>query len=327
MDREKLHRFTLNKLKDESEIEEVINWIERSEVNKEEFKTLKNLWAVSGFANYNTYVETQSGKTKKLYKKRIIPMYLVRYAAVFVLAFLIGSLSVYYQEDKNSEQLAWNEIIIPEGESAEVYLSDNTHVWLNSNTKLIYPAKFEGKTRNIKLTGEAYFEVTHNKEKPFYVETSELTVAVLGTSFNVQAFDYEKKVNVTLIEGKVTLQNSGGNVVSELFPGENAQFDLTKKTLSVSKVSTEFYTSWKDGYLVFKNEKLEDIVRKFERWYNVTVIFDEEEIKQIEFTGTILKNKPIDQIFNILKYTAEIDYSMEIINNKPSIIHLKKKPM
>ncbi len=327
MNREKLHKFVLNELSNEPEIDEVITWIESSEENKQEFETLKNLWAISGFANYDVYRAKKSDKTQKLRKKRTIPMYLLRYAAIFVLAFLIGSISVYYLGYKNSDELAWNEIIVPEGESAEVYLSDNTHVWLNSNTKLIYPAKFEGKSRDVKLTGEAYFDVSHNPKNPFYVQTPELTVAVMGTSFNVQAFDQDDEVNVTLIEGKVNLQNSKGIVVSELSPGENALFDLTKKTIHVSKANAGYYTSWKDGYLVFKNEKLEDIVRKFERWYSVSVIFDEEEIKQIEFTGTILKSKPIDQIFDILKYTAGIEYTIEIINNKPSIIHLKKKPM
>jgi ferric-dicitrate binding protein FerR (iron transport regulator) len=327
MNKEKLHKFTLNQLSNESEIEDVINWIESSEENKQEFETLKNLWAISGFANYEAYVDIKSRKTQKLLKKRVVPMSLLRYAAIFVLAFLIGSLSVYFLGNKESNELAWNEIIIPDGESAEVYLSDNTHVWLNSNSKLTYPAKFKGKSRDVKLTGEAYFEVSHNPENPFYVQTQELTVAVKGTSFNVQAYDSDNEVNVTLVEGKVTLQNTNGKFVSELSPGENARFDLTKRTISLSKANTEFYTSWKDGYLVFNDETLENIVRKFERWYNITVIFDTEKIKQLEFTGTILKNKPIDQIFNILKYTAGIDYSIEINNNKPSIIHLKKKPM
>ncbi|MCG6190653.1 FecR family protein [Maribellus maritimus] len=327
MNKEKLHKFTLNKLSKESEIEEVLNWIESSEENKQEFETLKNLWAMAGFANYEDYAGKKSCKTQKLGKKRVIPMYLLKYAAIFVLAFFIGSTSVYFLWNKESNELVWNEIIIPDGESAEIYLSDNTHIWLNSNSKLTYPQKFEGKTRDVKLSGEAYFDVSHNPENPFFVQTPELTVAVKGTSFNVQAYNSDDEVNVTLIKGKVSLQSPKGKFVSELSPGENAKFDLTKKTISLSKADTEFYTSWKDGYLVFKNETLEDIVRKFERWYNITVIFDDEEIKQIEFTGTIMKNKPIDQIFNILKYTAGIDYSFEIINHKPSIIHLKKKSM
>ncbi len=327
MNREKLHKFTLNELTNEAEIEEVVNWIESSEENKKEFETLKNLWAVSGFANYDVYQETKSGKIQITRKRGTISMYLLRYAAVFILAFFIGSVSVYLLENKVSNELVWNEIIIPEGESAKVTLSDNTHVWLNSNTKFTYPAKFEGKARNVKLTGEAYFEVSHNPENPFYVQTSELTVAVKGTSFNVQAYDSDDEVNVTLVNGKVILQNRNGNLISELSPGENAKFDLSEKTISLSKANTEFYTSWKDGYLVFKNETLEEIVKKLERWYSITVMFDKEEIKKIKFTGTILKNKSIDQIFNILKYTAGIDYSIEIINNKPSIVHLKMKPM
>ena len=327
MNTEKLHKFAFNKLSKESEIEEVLNWIESSEENKLEFETLKNLWAISGFANYGDYAGRKTRKTQKWSIRRRFPMVLLKYAAIFMLAFFIGSISVYFLGNRESNELAWNEIIIPDGESAEVYLSDNTHVWLNSNSKLIYPAKFEGKTRDVKLTGEAYFDVSHNLESSFYVQTSELTVAVKGTSFNVQAYDSDNEVNVTLIEGKVSLQSPKGKFISELSPGENAKFDIAKNTVSLSKADTEFYTSWKDGYLVFKNETLEDIVRKFERWYNIKVIFDDEEIKPIEFTGTILKNKPIDQVFSILRYTAGIDYTIEIINNKPSIIHLKKKPM
>ncbi len=327
MNRETLYKFALNKLNNDSEIEEVVKWIESSDENKKEFETVKNLWAISGFENYDSYVKAKSGSEVILRKKRIIPMYLLRYAAIFILAFTIGSISVYFLGNNRTDKLSWNEIIVPEGESAEVYLSDNTHVWLNSNTKLTYPAKFQGKEREVKLSGEAYFDVTHNPKNPFYVHTTELSVAVTGTSFNVQAFEQDDNVNVTLVEGKVKLQNPGGKVLTELSPGENAHFNLAKNTLSIVETDTEYYTSWKDGFLVFKNEKLEDIVKKFERWYNIQVVFEDEEIKQIEYTGTILKNKPIDQIFNILKYTAEIDYSIEIINNKPSIIHLKKKPM
>lgn len=327
MNRETLYKFALNKLNNDSEIEEVVKWIESSDENKKEFETVKNLWAILGFENYDSYVKAKSGSEVMLRKKRIIPMYLLRYAAIFILAFTIGSISVYFLGNNRTDKLTWNEIIVPEGESAEVYLSDNTHVWLNSNTKLTYPAKFQGKEREVKLSGEAYFDVTHNPKNPFYVHTTELSVAVTGTSFNVQAFEQDDNVNVTLVEGKVKLQNPGGKVLTELSPGENAHFNLAKNTLSIVETDTEYYTSWKDGFLVFKNEKLEDIVKKFERWYNIHVVFEDEEIKQIEYTGTILKNKPIDQIFNILKYTAEIDYSIERINNKPSIIHLKKKPM
>ncbi len=327
MDKEKLYRFALNQLANQSDIEEIVNWIEASEENKEEFETLKNLWAISGFANYDTYVGIKESRTIDHKGKHFIRLRLLKYAAIFVFAFLIGSLSVYFVKMHYVSGLALNEIIVSEGESAEVYLSDSTHVWLNSRTKLIYPAQFHGKTREVQLSGEAYFDVAHHPGNPFHVKTTQLTVEVLGTSFNVESYEQENDVSVTLVEGKVSLQNSAGKVLTELAPGENANYDLIEKKINIKTVDTDFFTSWKDGYLVFKDETLVEIAKKFERWYNLKVIFDDEQIKHVRYTGTILKSKPIDQVLEILKYTTGIDYSIEIINNKPSIIHLKSKPM
>jgi len=327
MHNEKLHKFALNQLTKEFDIEEVVSWIEASKAHKEEFETLKNLWAMYGFANYEVYAGLEREKTEVSHREKKFPMFLLKYAAVFVLAFLIGGLSILFWGNSDTAELAFNEIIVPDGESAEVFLSDKTHVWLNSGTRLIYPAKFDGKTRDVELTGEAYFEVTHNPKNPFHVKTSQLTVEVLGTSFNVEAFDKTGDVNVTLVEGKVYLQDFAGKVLTELSPGENARFNIAQKEIYISNVDTDFFTSWKDGSLLFKEETLEEIVRKFERWYNVKVVFENEAIKQIRFTGTILKNKPIYQIFDIIKYTTGIEYSIEVINNKTSIIYLKNKPM
>lgn len=327
MDREKLHKYALNQLRNQEEIEELINWIEASDENREEFETLKNLWAITGFANYDSYVGEKETNKIKPRKRRIIPLQFLKYAAIFVLALFIGALSVYILGNQFEEEVALNEIIVPDGESAEVYLSDNTHIWLNSGSTLIYPARFNGKSRDVELSGEAYFDVSYDPESPFHVKTPHLTVEVLGTSFNVEAIEYNNNVNVTLVEGKVNLQNEEGTVLTQLKPGENANFKLNEKILSIKQVDTDYYTSWKEGYLVFKDETLEEIARKFERWYSVKVVFDNESIKQTKYTGTILKNKPIDQVLEILKYTTGIEYLIEIKNNKPSIIHLKNKPM
>lgn len=327
MNKEKLHNFVLNQLTNQFDIEEVVRWIEASEDNKEEFETLKNLWAISGFANYDSYVKIEEDQTVEFKNRQTIPLKLLKYAAVFVFAFFIGSLLVYFTKTQDAGKLTLNKIIVPEGESAEVYLSDNTHVWLNSGTELIYPAQFQGKTRDVQLSGEAYFDVVHNPANPFHVKTNQLTVEVLGTSFNVESYAHENVVSVTLVEGKVTLQNPTGKALTELTPGDNAKYNLAEKEINIKTVDTDFFTSWKDGYLVFKDETLEEIAKKFERWYNMKVRFDDEQIKQVKYTGTILKNKPIDQILEILKYTTGIDYSIEIINNKPSVIHLKRKPM
>jgi ferric-dicitrate binding protein FerR (iron transport regulator) len=317
----------LHQLTNESDIEEVVSWIEASPAHKEEFETLKNLWAIKDFANYEAYVGSEQEKTVAPHRGGISLRIFFKYAAVFVLAFLIGGLSIFFWGHPDTGELAFNEIIVPDGESAEVFLSDKTHVWLNSGTRLVYPAKFDGETRDVELTGEAYFEVAHDPETPFHVKTAQLKVEVLGTSFNVEAFEKTKDVNVTLVEGKVHLQNLAGQFLTELLPGENARFDIAQKRINISNVDTDFFTSWKDGSLLFKDKTLEEITRKFERWYNVKVVFEDEAIKKIKYTGTILKNKPIDQVFDILKYTAGIEYSIEIRNNQSSIIYLNNKPM
>ncbi len=325
MDREKLHKYALNQLTERVDIEEILSWINASEENKKEFLTLKNIWAMTHFANYDDISGVQPKKNAKL---RVLSRNsFIKYAAIFILAFLVGSLSVYYISFKPDPGLTYAEIIVPAGESAEVVLPDNSHVWLNSSSKIVYPTQFNEKLREVKLEGEAYFEVARNEDLPFNVVTPNLTVGVLGTSFNVEAFPKNQSVHVTLVEGKVNLKDINGKILSGLGPGENAAFDLNKKKITISKVDTEYYTSWKEGMLLFENEKLKEIAIRFERWYNLDIQFEEEFLKEIEFTGTILKNKPIDQILDILKYTSGIDYSIEIKNNKPSIIYLKPMPM
>ena len=152
-------------------------------------------------------------------------------------------------------------------------------------------------------------------------------INVLGTSFNVEAFSQSKFTNVTLVKGKVNIENREGKVLAVLSPNENASYDAGKNKIEVSKVNTAFYTSWKEGTILFKDEKLADIAKKLERWFNVEIVFDQESVKELKFTGSVLKNKPVDQIMEILKYTSHIDYTIEVRNQLPNVIHLKKMPM
>ena len=324
MDREKLHQYTLNQISDLKDMDEIINWIDTSSENKKEYTRLKNLWAYSEFANFEEL--SSSGRTKHS-KAKLISMQFMRYAAVFILAFLIGTSTFYFLQSPQADYTAMNEVIVPLGESAEVVLPDQTRVWLNSGTQLKYPANFNGKYRDVELIGEAFFDVKDNPRHPFHVNTPNLTVEVLGTSFNVEAIPGLDKVNVTLVEGKVNLQNSKGEKLTELKPNQNGTYNLKNKQFKIEDVNVEFYTSWTKGILNFRHEKLYEIAIKLERCYNVKIEFDDPIVKELVFSGTILRNKPIDQILDILKFTSEIDYSIKIRNDKPNIIHLKTKPM
>ncbi|MDD4193638.1 MAG: FecR family protein, partial [Mangrovibacterium sp.] len=189
------------------------------------------------------------------------------------------------------------------------------------------PSDFRGKTREVRLTGEAFFEVSHDEKKPFHVVTPDLTVNVLGTSFNVEAFPDSRFTNVTLVEGKVNLETPKGKVLAVLSPDENAMYHTDNNNIEITKVNTGFYTSWKEGTILFKDEMLAGIAKKIERWYNVEIVFDDEPVREIKFTGSILKSKPIDQIMQILKYTSGVDYTIDVREQQPNMIHLKSMPM
>jgi ferric-dicitrate binding protein FerR (iron transport regulator) len=241
--------------------------------------------------------------------------------AVFVSAFLIGGIVVARWPQKEPVA-AFHEIIVPPGESAELVLSDQTHVWLNAGTRLRYPTDFQQESRTVELFGEAYFDVAKDRKRPFFVITKDLIVNALGTSFNVETRK-QSATNITLVEGKVSLEDSAGQMLTTLSPGENAFLQQGK--LEIKHVKTDLYTSWKEGIITFRDEALGDIAKKIELWYNVELNFEQESVKSIRFTGTILRNKPVDQIMEILKFTSGIDYTINVFKDKPNIIYLKKK--
>ena len=216
---------------------------------------------------------------------------------------------------------------VPFGQSVELALSDSTKVWLNSGSKFRYASNFSSKSRVVELDGEAFFDVATDKKHPFVIKTTNLDVKVTGTSFNVDAYSENDKTNITLVEGRVEIQSKSGKTVAELLPNMNAGFSKSTNELNLKKVNVDFYTSWTTGTIVFREEPLGEIAKKLEKWYSVEIVFDQEDIKDIAFSGSILKNKPIDQILEILTYISRIGYQMETNNNQPNVIHLKHLPM
>lgn len=330
MDKETLERFAANLVNDRHEIEEIVGWIEASPDHQKEFSRIKNQRILESFRNFDDLAtEDQTSNAGRPSRSlKTVRLQILRYAAVFILAFLLGGSSLFVLRNSADERaMTFNEIIVPPGESSEVILADQTHVWLNSGARLSYPSNFQGKSREVTLTGEAFFEVSRNEKKPFRVITPELTVKVLGTSFNVEAFSHSKSTHVTLVEGKVNLENPQGKVLAVLSPNEKASYDAGNGELGISKVNTSLYTSWKDGIILFKDERLGDIAKKIERWYSVKIVFDDEQVRDLKFTGSVLKNKPVDQIMEILKYTSRVDYTIDIREQQPNIIRLKRMPM
>jgi ferric-dicitrate binding protein FerR (iron transport regulator) len=195
-------------------------------------------------------------------------------------------------------------------------LADGTKVWLNSGSVLQFPNSFTGDLREVKLTGEAFFKVAKNEKQPFRVHAKNLHIDVLGTSFNVVSYDDEQQSEVVLVEGKVRLSIENDQQKKRfgiLLPGQRAVYEEDTYELQAKVVDVEKYISWRDGNLIFRDDKMEDVAKRLSRWYNVEIIINDSEIKSYEYKATF-RNETLDQVLNLLKISAPIDFN--IIENK-----------
>ncbi len=210
----------------------------------------------------------------------------------------------YTKADINSELL--NTIHIPKGGEYNLVLSDGTRIWLNSDSELSFPAKFVGEKREISLKGEAYLEVAKNKKFPFVVNVKGVEVEVLGTSFNVKAYD---NIETTLVEGKVNIHtNASTNVI--LRSGDQGIVNSGDNSVEVKQVDTRIYTSWVNGMFTFRSMTLEEIMKTFERWYNVTVSYEKDDFKQRHFTGNLKRYEEINPHLDLIGLTTDVDFKI-----------------
>lgn len=197
---------------------------------------------------------------------------------------------------KANEQVSYNTLATAQGEQSPypLVLADGTKVWLNAESSITFPTAFNAKERKVTLTGEAYFEVTHNSKQPFKVEANGQTIEDIGTAFNVNVYSNEPTFKTTLVEGSIMINNI------LLKPGQQAK-NTNGNIQVISNVNTKVYTAWKDGYFRYELETLPDIMREFARWYKVDVIF---------------ATPPTDQQFNMkVSRKATLNRALQILAN------------
>ena len=271
------------------------------------------------------YINTDTAWNKLRNKKRsrILSVRIRRslqYAAILLLFLLAGYYINEYRTKPNLRD-TYTVFNVPNAEMSDVTLPDGTKIKLNSSTELKYSMGFY-KKREVYLSGEAYFEVKSDPKNPFLVHIHDYTVKVTGTKFNIKSYPGINP-ETTLEEGKISVLSPVGKKMVELKPGENLILDKEKNQLLVKQVNTSQITNWTAGKIFIKNQTIEEIVKIIERWYDVKIVFDDESIKQLRITGTILKNKPVEQLLNVLVRSDLIDYSMvEDVNNQ-SVVHIK----
>ena len=209
---------------------------------------------------------------------------------------------------KGAEASEMNTIQTPRGGQYEVVLADGTKVWLNSASSMSYPTRFTGKDRQVQLKGEAYFEVAEDKTKPFKVSVGDVQVEVLGTHFDVMAYEDENAINTTLLAGavRVTSKRTGSRVLAA---SQEASMDRSSGSLSVNEVDADESIAWKNGFFDFKGVSIETVMRQLARWYDVDVEYEGKTDKH--FRGTISRSENVSAVFKMLELTGEVHFSTE----------------
>ncbi|MCL3779180.1 DUF4974 domain-containing protein [Prolixibacteraceae bacterium JC049] len=205
----------------------------------------------------------------------------------------------------------YNTLFVPRGGEYFLTLVDGTKVWLNSESKLKYPLQFTGKEREVYLEGEACFEVAHNKQQPFVVNSGEQKVVVLGTTFNVKNYSEENKFTATLLEGAVQLQLNDKTGDEQLFflkPNDQLVLNKISSNVTQQKVIASDVLMWREGQLVFSGKTLKEITQTLERWYNVEFEFAAPKKAGYKFTGTLFRYKDIEEILSKLTKTNELKF-------------------
>lgn len=227
---------------------------------------------------------------------------------------------IRYSSNTLRPKTEYNTIIIPRGGEYQVELSDGTKIWLNAETQLKIPTTFTGKERRVFLKGEAYFKVTKNDNQPFIVETTMGEVKVYGTQFNVKFYPDDKEIRTTLVEGSISFKNQQ---IAELKikPGYQLQLKEHSSTPKIKQVKIYNEIAWKNRMFSFESERLEDIAKKLERWYNVTIVFEDEDLKNFKFSGNLSRYNTIDKIL----FPFEEVFNVKFLIGKNGIITATKK--
>ena len=215
---------------------------------------------------------------------------------------------VYHKSEEKTTEVVYNKLEVPRGGECMIKLDDGTKVWVNAETKLKYPVAFVGDRREVVLEGEAFFDVPKN-EKPFIVKTSFGDVRVLGTAFGISAYASESESYTTLVRGKVSVEREGGEPVV-ILPGEQVVTSKDGKMIK-QQVDVEEFVGWKDGIYVFKEKSLGEIMKTLERWYNISVDFQEKSLVDLPFTGNLKRYDDINVFFDALTRTGDMKYRVE----------------
>ena len=253
----------------------------------------------------------------KYFKRHMLVRFLRQCAAILILPLMGVTTYLYIKTQTPKQQIdfakpgiAEQEYISPIGMRSKITLQDSTVVWLNADSRLIVEAGFTEQQRKLRLIGEAYFEVNRRADlMPFTVNTTEIAITVLGTSFNLSAYNDSHRVEAVLVEG--TIEVAAKNKTRVMQSAQRLTLQKENSNMTVTEnIDASLYTSWIDGKLIFRTTPLDEVARTLERWYNVNIHLHDPVLKTYTYSGTF-DNRSIEQILKYLELSSPIRYSTE----------------
>lgn len=305
MKRELLHRFFEGKtsLDEESQLRQ---WLTESEENEKYFLQER--------ITYDALLFTPKNEKKRQKRLFAFTPWMISTAAAVALLIIAGGL---YLLDTTSYQEQYNTIIVPPGQRINLVLADNSNVWLNANTTLRYPTHFSRDKRTVYLDGEAYFEVSKNRGKPFIVHTGLGEVKVTGTSFNVEAYSHFERFETSLFEGGVEIYN-GEEMLASLKPNEKSVIE--NGIYSISTITNTDKYLWRHGLIAFNSKKLEDILLTLEKYFAVEIQVNADQLPQHTYTGKFRQSDGVDYALRVLQKSIHFRYNRD---EETGIIYIK----
>jgi len=310
----------------EGDEEKIMFWLSSYREEKELQEAYKTYWTglketaeVEGYDEekvlgkiYHQIKIEESEHSKEQERRKTtqkIITYITRIAAVL---FIPLTLFIFLNKERltnGSDYMAYSEIYAPIGTRTKFYLPDGSSGFLNAGSSIKFPIVFKGKSREVDLKGEAFFDVRSNPEKPFIVSGENIRVIAYGTSFNVEAYSEDLISKVTLLQGKVEVLGKKKNTVQSfgiLEPGEMCVFDSNESTYRVVQVNANDIVSWKDGKLIFRNEPFNEVIKKLNRKYSVNIVIKDNKLNDYSYMATF-EDETLEEALKLLKLSAPIE--------------------
>lgn len=286
------------------------NWEQQPELDELGYQNLNRL---------NYHINSQKTISAQIPVLRRLWVQVASFAAILIFGLLLGSTFTYLTSKSKtlSEQLVFE---TPRGEKSLVKLPDGSEVWLNANSRLVYNS-FSSNRRQVDLKGEAFFKVARNEKAPFVVKTDECEVEVLGTTFNIMAYNEFGRKEITLLSGKVNVHTE--NAVHVLKPGQ--AMILKDHKIEVGEVDPYQASGWVENKFNFKNIPLSELIKRLENWYDIDITLENNTGKEINFTGTFKNEETIWQVLDAIKVYTPISYKKTDLRKIKITVQLRKE--